>query len=89
MNAVRAADTDRVAVLLRACDDGAERAVDPVEDEPPGILDLERKRRVDHVGRGQAVVEPAPFGSELLRDGVDEGRRVVVGDPLDLADALR
>ena len=34
-------------------------------------------------------MEPAAFGPELLRDRVDEGGHVVVGDPLDLGDALR
>ena len=68
---------------------GCERAVDPVEDEPSGVLDLQRKRGVDDVRRGQPVVEPASLGPELLRDGVDECRRVVIGDAFDLGDALR
>ena len=73
---------------LRPRDDSRERAVDPFEDQAPGVLNLQRQRGVDDVGRGEAVVEPAAFGPELLRDGVDEGRRVVVRHPLDLGDAL-
>ena len=46
------------------------------------------KRRVDDVRRGEAVVEPPPLRAELLGHRVDERGRVVVGDPLDLGDAL-
>ena len=76
---VRAADADRVTMLLGARDDQPERAVDPGEDEPARILDLQRERRVDDVGGGQPVVHPAALGAELLGDGVDERREVVVG----------
>src|SRR5437867_738935 len=41
VNAMRAADADGVPVLLRSCDDCRKRAVDPFEDQTPGILDLQ------------------------------------------------
>ena len=88
VNPVRAADADRVPVLLRPPHDRVERALELGHDERARLADLQRERRVDDVRRGEAVVEPAPLRPELLRHRVDERRRVVVGDPLDLGDAL-
>ena len=76
-------------MLLGARDDGGERAVDPLEDEGARLADLERERRVDDVGGGEAVVEPAALVAELLGDGVDEGGGVVVERRLELGDPLR
>ena len=59
VDAVRAADGQRVAVLLGPRDDGAESALDPGEDQPAGLADLQRERRVDDVGGREPVVEPA------------------------------
>ena len=54
------------------------RARAPARISAPASLDLQRERGVDDVRRGEAVVEPASLRAELLRDGVDEGGRVVV-----------
>ena len=89
VHAVRAADLQRLAVLLRPCRNGGEGAVEPGEDEHAGLLDLQRERGVDDVGGGEAVVEPAALLAELLGDGVDEGGRVVVERRLELGHALR
>ena len=89
VDAVRAADAERQPVLLRARDDRRERAVEAVEQQRSGLLDLERERGVDDVRRGEAVVEPAAGRPELLGDGVDEGGRVVVQARFELGDALR
>ena len=70
-------------------DDRGERAVDAFDDQPARLLDLQRERRVEHVGGRQPVVEPAPVLAEPLGDGVDERRDVVVRPLLDLAHALR
>ena len=60
VDAVRAADRERRRGARSArATTAAKRAVEPVEHEPAGVLELERERRVDDVGRGQAVVEPA------------------------------
>ena len=64
------------------------RARAPASDERARLADLQRERRVDDVRRGEPVVEPAPLGPELLGHRVDERRRVVVGDALDLRHAL-
>ena len=45
VHAVRAPDRERVAVLLGPRDDRVERAVEPGEDQPAGLLDLERRAR--------------------------------------------
>ena len=79
VDAVRAADGERVAVLLGARGDGGERALEPVQDQRARVAELQRERRVDDVGRRQAVVEPAALLAELLGDGVDEGGDVVLG----------
>jgi hypothetical protein len=50
MNAVRAADADGVAVLLRSRDDRGERIVDSLEDQAAGVLHLQGQRCVDDVG---------------------------------------
>ena len=89
VHAVRAAHLERAAVLLGPRDDDGERAVEPVEDQRAGLADLERERRVDDVGGGEAVVEPAALLAELLGDRVDEGGGVVVERRLDLGDPLR
>ena len=86
---VRAPDRDGVLVFHRTCDDRSERSLDTFEQERSGGLELERESGVEHVRGGQAVVEPAALGPELLRDRVDERREVVVGRALDLRNALR
>ena len=88
VDAVRAADLQRLAVLLGARGDGGEGAVEPGEDQRAGLADLQRERRVDDVGGREAVVEPAALLAELLGDGVDEGGGVVVQRRLELGHAL-
>jgi hypothetical protein len=88
MDAVRAPDADRVAVLVGATDHDRKRAVDPVAHQRSGIADLQRERGVEHVRGRQSVVDPATLGPELLRYRVDERGEIVVGRLLDLRDAL-
>ena len=89
MHPVRAADRERVTVLLGPSSGDRRRAVDAVEDERPRLEDLERERRVEHVRGREAVVEPAAVLAECLADGVDERSHVVLGPLLDLAHVLR
>ena len=88
VDAVRAPHAQRLAVLLGPHDDGAEGPVEALEHERARFLHGERERRVEHVGRGEPVVEPASLLAEPLRDGVDEGGDVVVRLALDLGHAL-
>ena len=89
VDAVRAADHHRRSVLFRAPDDRGEGAVDPLEDERAGILDLQREACVDDVRRREAEMNPASLRAELLGHRIDERGRVVVGDALDLGHAFR
>ena len=56
------------------------------QDQLADALDLQRQPGVEHVARGQAVVDPAPGGAGRRRQDVDERRDVVVGDLLALLD---
>ena len=76
---VRPADADRVPVLLARGARPRRARARLRRGAAARLADLERERRVDDVGGGEAVVEPAPLGAELLGDGVDERRGVVVG----------
>ena len=67
VDAVRAADRERQAVLVRPLHHRGEGPVDPIHDQLARSAKLERERRVDHVGRGEPVVEPAACLSELAR----------------------
>ena len=68
----------------------SKRAVEPVEDRAaPASCTVQRERGVEHVGRGQPVVEPAAVLAERLGDRVDERGDVVVRLALDLGDARR
>jgi len=87
MDAVRAAHAERVPMLLGPVDDSAKRAIEPFEHEGPGILDGEGEGRVEHVGRREAEVEPAPVLAQGPCDGVDERGDVVVRLPLELGHA--
>ena len=88
MDAVRAARHHGLAVLLGPRHHGGERPVDAVEDQGSRLAHLERRRRVEHVGGRQPVVEPASDRPQVLGDRVDEGREVVLRALLDLGDAL-
>ena len=88
VDAVRPAGHHRAPVLLRAADDGLLRSVDTVEDERARLAYLERRRRVEDVGRGEPVVEPAAGVPERLGDRVHEGGEVVLRALLDLGDTL-
>ena len=88
VDAVGAADAERVAVLEGAPHQGVAVGRRTSKQDDPGLLDLERERGVEHIGGGQAVVDPAPLGPDLRRDHVDEGGDVVVGGPLPLLDRL-
>ena len=88
VDSVRAPDRDRVAMLLGPGDDRREGALDALQHEGSGLPDLQRQRSVQHVRRGQAVVEPAALLAQLLRDRVDERGDVVMRARLDLRHPL-
>src|SRR5581483_5961734 len=67
VDAVGPADANRVPVLFGPLNHGRNRAVEPLEEELAAVLDLQRKSSVDDVRRREAVVDPTPFFTELLR----------------------
>ena len=69
---------DRGAVLLAPADDAPRARVEPGEDQRARLAHLERERGVEHVGRRETVVQPAPGRPDLLGYRVDEGRDVVL-----------
>ena len=88
VDAVGAPDAERVAVLQRPLDQRVAVGARAGEDDLAGLAQLQRERRVEHVGGGQAVVDPAAVLADRGGDDVDEGGDVVVGDPLPLVDRL-
>ncbi len=89
VDAVRAADRDREAVLLRARGDQVERTVEPIEDQLACGSKLQRERRVDDIRGREPVVEPTARRAEPGRHGVDERGQVVLRLLLDLRHAGR
>src|SRR4030095_6873146 len=59
VDSVRASERQRVTWLLGARYDDGQRALELVEQQPPGGLKLEGQRRVEDVRGGQPVVAPA------------------------------
>ena len=88
VDAVRTADLERLAVLLRPRHDGAEGPFEAGHQQFAGVAYLEREARVDDVGRGQAVVKPAAGVAELTPDHVDERGHIMVDVGFDLFDPL-
>ena len=64
-----------------------EQGVQVPADEVEGVAHQHRERRVHHVGRGQAVVQPAAFGAHVLGHVRHEGDDVVLHFLLDGVDA--
>ncbi len=88
VDAVGAADAERVAVLQRPLDQGVAVGAGAGDDDLAGPAQLQRQRRVEHVGGGEAVMDPAPVLADRAGDDVDEGGDVMVGHPLPLVDRL-
>ena len=89
VDAVRAADLQRLTMLLGSCVDRGEGALQTREDQCAGFVHLQRESGVDDVGRGQPVVEPAgAFLAELFGHGVDEGGSVVMKRCFELGHAF-
>ena len=88
VDAVGAADAERVAVLERPLDQGVAVGAGARQHDLAGLAQLQRQRRVEHVGGGQPVVDPAPVLADRGGDDVDEGGDVVVGHLLALVDRL-
>jgi hypothetical protein len=88
VDAVGAPDAEGPGVLARALGEEGGELAGAGDDGAPGPRELERERRVEHVGGGQPEVDPAAGGPGVGGEDVDEGGDVVVRDPLALLDGL-
>ena len=84
LDAVRAADHQRVDVLARARGKRVDQLVRAAQDDLARRAQLERERGVEHVRRRQPEVDPAARVARGLGQDVDERGDVVVGDLLAL-----
>jgi hypothetical protein len=84
LDAVRAADHQCVDVLSRALCERLDQLVRAAQDDLARLAELERERRVEHVRRGEAEVDPAPGVARGVAQDVHEGGDVVVGHLLAL-----
>ena len=72
------------AVLQRALEHGGTRLLEALQQDRAGIAQLQCQPGVDHVARGEAVVEPACGRPDLLGNRLGERDHVVVRALLDL-----
>ena len=88
VHAVRAADGRRVLELDRSPPKHLFQPQDAMAQQPGSRLHLQRLRRVHHVVRGEAVVQPARLGTDLLRHRRGERDHIVLHFGLDVVNAL-
>ena len=88
VDAVRASHAERVHVLTGAAHQRVAVVARSGHDHEAGLGELQRQGRVEHVRGGEAVVHPASRLADGLGHHVHEGRHVVIGDLLALADRL-
>ena len=87
VHAVGAADHRRAAVFLGARPHRLEQPGEVLDDQVAGLAHLQRLRGVEHVGGGEAEVQPAGGRADVLGDRGRERDDVVLGDLFDRFDA--
>ena len=88
VDAVAAADRDRVLVLEGARLQRGKQRVDIGEQNVAGARQLHGEAGVEHVRRGHALMDEAGVRPDEFGQMRQEGDDVVLGDALDLVDAL-
>ena len=83
MDAVRAAHHRRVLELEGARLEHLAQALEAPQQQLRGFADLQGLRRIDHVVRGQAVMQVAPLAADVLRHAGGESDHVVLHPFLD------
>ncbi len=84
VHAMRAPHAQRVGVLACACDERDHERASARDDHLAGGAQLQRERRVEHVGGGQPEVDPAPGLADGRGEHVHERGHVVLGHELAL-----
>ena len=87
MDAVAPADGHRVLVLVRPALERGEQRVDVGHEQVGGADELHREAGVEHVRRGQALVDVARLRADDLGEVGEEGDDVVLRLALDRVDA--
>ena len=88
MDAVAAADGDGVLVLEGALLQRRQKRVEIGEQDVAGARKLHGEAGVEHVGRGHALVDEARIRADEFGEMREEGDHVMLGDALDLVDAI-
>jgi hypothetical protein len=88
VDAVAAADADGHLVLERPALQSGQQQVDAFEQQVGGARQLHGEAGVQHVRAGHALVQEAGLGADDFRHVGQEGDDVVLGDALDLVDAV-
>ena len=88
VDAMRTADDRRVFVFERASLDRREQRLDIGDQNVARALQLHGEAGVEHVRTGHALMHEAQVGADEFRKVGQEGDDVVLGDALDLVDAL-
>ncbi len=88
MDAVAAADGERVFVLESAPLQRRRQRIEIGEQQVGRLLQLHRQAGVEHVARGHTLVQKPGLGTDVLGEVGQQGDGFVVDLALDLADAL-
>ena len=86
VDAVGTPDAERLGVLSRLRNERVAIAARARGQDRPGLDQLQRQRRIEHVGGGEPVVDPPSVLADRVGDHVDERGDVVIGRPLPLLD---
>ena len=87
MDAVAAANAQRVLVLEGAPFQRLEERIDVIEQQARRTVELNRETGVEHVGRRHALMDEARLVADMLGEIGQEGDDVVLGLALDFLDA--
>ena len=87
VDAVGAADHRRVLEFEGAAAEHLDHALQAAADDGRSLLDQQRLRRIDHIIGGQAIVQPARLGTDLLGHRRGKGDDVMLDLGLDGLDA--
>ncbi len=88
VNAVSAPNSRRVLELERALFQDRSKFFELRRDDRGGGFDLQRLRRIHHIVRRQAIVQPARLGADLLSERGGKGEDVMFDLGLDLLNSL-